>query len=63
MTNTSTHGAPSLRERLIDYMNVRRLSRATQRKYVRDVPGSPAGWAARWIRDRPALLLQSHRCT
>ena len=37
MTNTPAHGAASLRERLIEDMNVRRLSLATQRNYVRDV--------------------------
>ena len=37
MTNTPAHGAAPLRERLIEDMNVRRLSLATQRNYVRDV--------------------------
>jgi integrase/recombinase XerD len=46
MTNNPTQGATSLRERLIDDMNVRRLSRATQRNYVRDVARF-AGWLGR----------------
>lgn len=46
MTNTPIPGALSLRERLIDDMNVRRLSRATQRNYVRDVARF-AGWLGR----------------
>lgn len=46
MTNTTAQGpATSLRERLIDDMNVRRLSLATQRNYVRDVARF-AGWLA-----------------
>ena len=37
MTNTTSHGATTLRQRLLEDMNVHRLSRATQRNYVRDV--------------------------
>ena len=45
MTNTASQGpATSLRERLIEDMNVRQLSRATQRNYVRDVARF-----ARWL--------------
>lgn len=47
MTNALTQRpATSLRERLIDDMNVRRLSRATQLNYVRDVARF-AGWLGR----------------
>ena len=47
MTNTTALvPAISLRERLIDDMNVRRLSLATQRNYVRDVARF-AGWLGR----------------
>ncbi|GFM31628.1 site-specific integrase [Novosphingobium sp. PY1] len=46
MTNTPTYAAVSLRERLIEDMNVRRLSLATQRNYVRDVARF-AGWLGR----------------
>ena len=46
MTNIPAQDALSLRERLIDDMNVRRLSRATQRNYVRDVVRF-AGWLGR----------------
>lgn len=46
MTNIPVLGAASLRERLIEDMNVRRLSRATQRNYVRDVARF-AGWLGR----------------
>jgi len=47
MTNDTAQGtATSLRERLIDDMNVRRLSVATQRNYVRDVARF-AGWLGR----------------
>lgn len=47
MTNALTpRPATSLRERLIDDMNVRRLSRATQLNYVRDIARF-AGWLGR----------------
>jgi integrase/recombinase XerD len=47
MTNDTAQGTTtSLRERLIDDMNVRRLSLATQRNYVRDVARF-AGWLGR----------------
>jgi integrase/recombinase XerD len=46
MTNIPAQGATSLRERLIDDMNVRRLCRATQRNCVRDVARF-AGWLGR----------------
>lgn len=47
MTNTSpSTPSRSLRERMIEDMNLHRLSRATQRNYLRDV-GRFAGWLGR----------------
>ncbi|PEQ14367.1 integrase [Novosphingobium sp. PC22D] len=47
MTNTTSHDTtPSLRERFVEDMNLHRLSRATQRNYLRDVSRF-AGWLGR----------------
>jgi site-specific recombinase XerD len=47
MTNTTSHvAATTLRQRLIEDMNLHRLSRATQRNYVRDVARF-AAWLGR----------------
>lgn len=47
MTNTATQDpVPSLRERFVEDMNLHRLSRATQRNYLRDVTRF-AGWLGR----------------
>lgn len=47
MTNATSHDpAPSLRERFVEDMNLHRLSRATQRNYLRDVTRF-ANWLGR----------------
>jgi integrase/recombinase XerD len=46
MTNANPQVAATLRQRMIEDMNVRRLSRATQRNYLRDVSRF-AGWLGR----------------
>jgi hypothetical protein len=52
MTNATSYDlTPSLRERFVEDMNLHRLSRATQRNYLRDV----ARFAS-WLGRRPIRL-------